>query len=1114
MYSSLRIFIIGLLSLWSLQLTAVTFDSFSLYKDEQGNLMFSEHPSAVSIADAAVDYFILDNQGNLSLAPQNHVDDTAVEDAPDNNRDEDEIVVITPPDDTTSPVDLCFDETRFSNTNHVHYALHAKHPSGAIGSSSNTINLTVFSLDNGYTLIKECVIGSFTNQTDHYEMYYSSDNKPLNGHDKTAIYHNTPYAKLSESYMYASNSKQALYQAIKNNQNTCLKRAANYAGGNLNRNDNFWVYFCPKSNLLNYVDKAIVENTDTGNVPTQTENESVSYCGLGQWIKHPKLTGKGYCENYGNNITSSLLEEVNSKTTCGGYYKTYGYYEADQRVGVKISNGNCEADQEIFRTSPPESLTAHCKKYGGTGNYRWMYHKEIQPFGGHGTLGVTCEMNLDIVNQPIEQEDKENIEKPSETTRIVPIFKDNFADFSNSNDPSWVSFGSPLPRKLSQIAGAEDGFVWDTNGDGSHHSGSYLKTIPLRWDDEFTVEFRLKQPLAEVEHWLYTDLSIVENPDNNAENRRSLAHIRISGGLSHNYATNKNAVRASIVGDDDSIREEVNFNDGQWHTYKIHHKMIDQNTRHFKISIDDVVFFEKSDSDFNKNDLYVNMEGRSYQSDNYLDYVTVFKRVEKPEIKEDNESEKNSETEFVDENVCSRLQTVSFNPQERIKEISAMVQVNSGIYMVMTLQAGHKEVAYLNLDTKQVEWSDDLLNLFEGLNHDSIQGVMLAPENITETDVMTLPIKSKTSTQAFMPDYIQLTGLKPFDVIFLSDIADGSVQFLSLYRTLTNFSRLHATWNANKTLLTVEDKIGQQDYILDSDVAYIQGITMNTFNIQEQAYWLNIIGLTDTLNRPVFEYNIIDHSSNNASNTTMLELQSWFDADRITAVTLAPKQIDHIFVATQTDSQPYFHCVDLSDGVKTTAININKQVANNNDIAEQDNQSNDVNEEKPDTTPPVITLLGDNSVTIEQHSVYEDAGATAIDDIDGSVRVDVVNSVDISQSGTYLVTYTATDKAGNTVTAERTVNVKNRSTISTAPINNVSGNNANCVDISPIATGRIIKSKETGEFYNGDGYASETKMHYIAISATETTVDITTTSSTSIANTRETTSYSIIDWFY
>jgi len=79
-----------------------------------------------------------------------------------------------------------------------------------------------------------------------------------------------------------------------------------------------------------------------------------------------------------------------------------------------------------------------------------------------------------------------------------------------------------------------------------------------------------------------------------------------------------------------------------------------------------------------------------------------------------------------------------------------------------------------------------------------------------------------------------------------------------------------------------------------------------------------------------------------------------------------------------------------------------------------------------DETAPVITLLGDSTVTVGSDSEpYVDAGATAIDNADGNVAVDIDSSaVDTSTPGSYTVNFSATDNAGNTSVATRTVNVE------------------------------------------------------------------------------------------
>lgn len=75
-----------------------------------------------------------------------------------------------------------------------------------------------------------------------------------------------------------------------------------------------------------------------------------------------------------------------------------------------------------------------------------------------------------------------------------------------------------------------------------------------------------------------------------------------------------------------------------------------------------------------------------------------------------------------------------------------------------------------------------------------------------------------------------------------------------------------------------------------------------------------------------------------------------------------------------------------------------------------------------DTTGPVITLGGNSTETVECHTSYADAGATANDACGGSVPVTSSGSVDVNTVGTYTITYTATDGT-NSSTATRTVNV-------------------------------------------------------------------------------------------
>jgi hypothetical protein len=80
-----------------------------------------------------------------------------------------------------------------------------------------------------------------------------------------------------------------------------------------------------------------------------------------------------------------------------------------------------------------------------------------------------------------------------------------------------------------------------------------------------------------------------------------------------------------------------------------------------------------------------------------------------------------------------------------------------------------------------------------------------------------------------------------------------------------------------------------------------------------------------------------------------------------------------------------------------------------------------------DTTPPVITLNSDATITLECGiDVYEELGATASDICDPIVSVVIGgDTVDTTTCGTYIVTYNATDACGNTaIQATRTVTVE------------------------------------------------------------------------------------------
>lgn len=88
-----------------------------------------------------------------------------------------------------------------------------------------------------------------------------------------------------------------------------------------------------------------------------------------------------------------------------------------------------------------------------------------------------------------------------------------------------------------------------------------------------------------------------------------------------------------------------------------------------------------------------------------------------------------------------------------------------------------------------------------------------------------------------------------------------------------------------------------------------------------------------------------------------------------------------------------------------------------------------------DNTAPVVVLNGANPLALEVGETYTEDGAIAMDNVDGAVAVNVSGTVDTATPGTYTLTYSASDAAGNIASVTRTVVVSDNTgpTISNVP---------------------------------------------------------------------------------
>lgn len=155
---------------------------------------------------------------------------------------------------------------------------------------------------------------------------------------------------------------------------------------------------------------------------------------------------------------------------------------------------------------------------------------------------------------------------------------------------------------------------------------------------------------------------------------------------------------------------------------------------------------------------------------------------------------------------------------------------------------------------------------------------------------------------------------------------------------------------------------------------------------------------------------VVDVTDNVAVNPSSLKYQ-WS-----TSTTQPTKES---FVASFTNGQTISTPVGVSGGYYLWILA--EDLTNNTTIV----KSNVFN---LDNTAPVITLNGSSTVNIVlgvPGVSYTDAGATATDNIGGTITSSIVttNNVNVNSFGNYTVTYSVSDLAGNSTTAIRNVNV-------------------------------------------------------------------------------------------
>ena len=132
------------------------------------------------------------------------------------------------------------------------YSIFTAHPSGYIDSPSNIIYLQKWD----YNEKKWKTVNELENfNSIFFTTVYKTDNKPINGYDR--IKDNTHYNKnvsvsQNDRNLFVSKSYNDLIKTLITEKEECY--ASNFAGGNLNNNDNFWTCITPNKLKIQELD--------------------------------------------------------------------------------------------------------------------------------------------------------------------------------------------------------------------------------------------------------------------------------------------------------------------------------------------------------------------------------------------------------------------------------------------------------------------------------------------------------------------------------------------------------------------------------------------------------------------------------------------------------------------------------------------------------------------------------------------------------------------------------------------------------------------------------------------------------------------------------------------
>ena len=377
--------------------------------------------------------------------------------------------------------------------------------------------------------------------------------------------------------------------------------------------------------------------------------------------------------------------------------------------------------------------------------------------------------------------------------------------------------------------------------------------------------------------------------------------------------------------------------------------------------------------------------------------------------------------------ICYSTSNAEFNGNEgEVMTLSLKPNVNSGNY---NLAVSNPFISNVSLGNIESDSYDGSIQINSPNLVTSPSSISFGRVPITETKEETITLTNNGSAELIINSIVKDVSLFNIDTSTPFSIAQGESKDIKLTFSPNTIGTMDQNISIRHNGSTQQNVINLTADVFSPNYLKVKNITLEPGSssfLDIELYNNNDIrGIQfDVTLNPEFDYNVSNYSlidnglifsssnSNLGSNTYRFILYN------ISGETITKGSGSFLRIPFDIPQNTNFGDYTVS------FTNVFISGPNNSNVSSEALNIGYVNVN--DNTPPVISLLGDATVTIEVGSTYTDAGATATDNYDGDITdtIVIVNPVDTDVVGQYTVAYNVSDANGNdAVEVTRTVNV-------------------------------------------------------------------------------------------